>query len=611
MKGCETNMINLRQILQRLREKQSIRSISSETKTHRTIIRKMVDLAVQKKWLDPHVSMPSDAELMRAWSGDKANREHVLDFYKEKIQEWKEADCSAIVIQRLLKNNVLDGVDVDVQVVRRYLNKHRPKNIKPIMVRTTIPGEDADVDFGDIGIFEDEDGVHKKMYILSIRLRHSRRAYREIISDQKSITFNKGHIHAFEFFGGVMKKIHPDCTKCAVIKASIENDGLNRAYQSLAEHYGFIISPCRPYTPEHKGGVEKDMDYVKGDFIVYFRAEQKEKGILVPKIKDLRVTFEKWQREVDDVHVIHGVDRTPKELFFSEEKPCLKPLPDKRWDIHIWAQCTVRADWRVLWECGYYSVPYTLIGEKVDVCITSTFVRIFHNHIEVTLHDRCTKKWEYKRKPEHAPPFREAVLQCTREGVLDLARGIGPCTVQYAEKILSVPSIDKLSPIRNMLRLAEKHTKERLEKACERGLQFQFTSYREIKNILERKLEENTLDEPSENQEKKTKSSPQKKYKYSRDSQEYRRQETWDEQIERSHPVSKYGNGALGAYHGKMADDLIDELIKEEEKAVAEGREGPLHGKIPHITEAWYKYNNIPMLEKHQSQESEASLSST
>ena len=85
MKGKEKTMTNLRQLLQRLREQQSIRSIAKETETHRNIVRKMYDIALKKEWLNPSESMPSDAELMEAWHFDKVKKqEHPLDPHREK-----------------------------------------------------------------------------------------------------------------------------------------------------------------------------------------------------------------------------------------------------------------------------------------------------------------------------------------------------------------------------------------------------------------------------------------------------------------------------------------------------------------------------------------------
>jgi len=582
-------MTNLRQLLQRLRAKESERSISRTLKHHREVISKMHRIAIEKEWLNPEHPMPTDQEIEGAWASEhQETKAHILDSYREKIIEWHKTGNTAIVIQRLLQE--LFQCRVDVQMIRRYVRKHIPKTITPIMVRESAPGRDADVDFGDLGMFEDEDGICRKVYLFSLRLRHSGKAYRELVIDQKSPTFNKAHIHAFEFFGGVMEYIHPDCTKCAVIRSSIENDGLNRSYQACAEHYGFMISPCRPYTPEHKGGVEKDMAYVKRNFIAYFRSQQKELGVKNPRLSDLKVAFEKWQREVDDVHIIQGVGKSPNEIFCKEEKPYLKALPKERWEPIIWTQCTVRADWRVMWESSYYSVPYGLIGKQVDLCATSSTIRIYYEHNEVALHVRATKKLEYKRKVEHAPPHKEAVLQCSKAGLLELAQDTGPHTHQYVLKVLSAPGIDKLAPARNLLRLGEEYGKESLEKACKRACLFQFTTYGQVKNILKNKLQEESSEK---DQLHKNMTYSKARFQYARDPEEYKTTEksSWDETWERLCPVPKYTSTIFKGYLSAQADNQMDELILLEKEAQARGEKGPLDGHIPEPTDAWKTWN--------------------
>ena len=122
----------------------------------------------------------------------------------------------------------------------------------------------------------------KKVWLFSLRLRHSRKTYREIVLDQKISTFLMGHVHAFEHFNGVPVNCIMDNLKSAVIKSTIDNDMITKSYQDLAEHYGFVISPCLPRTPEHKGGVEGDVKYTTSNFLRYFLAKQKEMGIEVP-----------------------------------------------------------------------------------------------------------------------------------------------------------------------------------------------------------------------------------------------------------------------------------------------------------------------------------------
>jgi transposase len=598
MKGKMKDITEIRQLLQRLQQNQKIRRINRDTGIHRTIIREVLKLAHQMGWLIPDAPMPSNEEISHVWKVEKSPQEHLLDPYKEKIAEWHSTGSTRGSIQRLLFD--LHGLEIHIEVIKRHINKYCRKPLIPIMVRTTIAGKDADVDFGDLGTFQNEEGKNIKAYLFSCRLRHSRKAYREIVLDQSCMTFVKCHIHAFEAFGGVPENLHPDCTKAAVIKASIENNNLNRSYLSCAEFYGFNISPCQPYRPQHKGGVEKDMDYCKRSCISTFRAYQKELGVLIPSVSELVKALDKWEREVDAPHIVQGVGRSPKDLFDSEEKAQLKPLPKGRWEPIVWAQCTVRRDWRIMWNASFYSVPYHLIGEEVGLCADSKTVRIFHQYKEVALHEKATAKGEYKRKSEHAPPFQEEVLQCSKEGLLELAAQIGSETVQYVKTILSTPNVDKLAPARLLLRLSEKHGKDRLEKACKRALYFKMSSYREVKSILENKLEEMPLEKQGVNMKQATQAKSKRSYKYARNPKEYwgEGKPSFDEQWERHHPVSKYGNALAGAFNSVLIDAMIDEQIIEEKAAQARGEKGPLNGHIPEPTDTWKLWKEQQEAEK-------------
>ena len=90
----------------------------------------------------------------------------------------------------------------------------------------------------------------------------------------------------------------------------------------------FLISPCLPRRPEHKGGVEGDIKYVKRNFLPRFREAEKERGRDTPDAGGLAEELERWNRESCDQHVVQKVGRTPLELFESEEAQALRPLPD-------------------------------------------------------------------------------------------------------------------------------------------------------------------------------------------------------------------------------------------------------------------------------------------
>jgi hypothetical protein len=563
MKGKEKNMTEIRNIIHRLRMGQSKRRIHKELGVYRPIIRELYHLAVVQQWLDPALPMPSDEEIAKLWNQKAKIQSHPLDVYKEQIEQWDKEGLTSTVIHQLLK----DKCSCDVQAIRRYRSKHFPKPVKPVMVRFTTPGKDLDLDFGELGKFLDDDQIEKKVWLFSLRLRHSRKAYREIVHDQKLHTFLMGHVHAFEYFNGVPGNCIPDNLKAAVIRSTIDNDMINRSYQELAEHYGFIISPCLPCMPEHKGGVESDVKYVKKNFLPYFLTKQKEMGINKPSIRDLVEALKKWDEDVADIRLIYGVGKSPLEIFDSEEKKALRPLPKNRFEPTSWSQCTVRREWRIMIDCAYYSVPCQLIGETVEACVTHSVVRIFHKNAEVALHERATKKWEYKRNPQHAPPFQEAVLRCSRDGLLALAKDIGTFTHQLAYAILSHPSVDKLKPVRHLLKLAEKYSKERLEKACQRAFNCKMYSYISVKNILEKKLDSQELEILNT-----TKIVSLPRLRFARDPKDYRSSynaaESFKEKLETLHPISEDENGMMGVFNGLLADQIMKEgkVLKTEER---------------------------------------------
>jgi len=60
----------------------------------------------------------------------------------------------------------------------------------------------------------------------------------------------------------------PDNLKAAIIRACWNEPEAQQAYRECAEHYDFLIAPCRPRMPQHKGKVEQGgVHYVKRNFL--------------------------------------------------------------------------------------------------------------------------------------------------------------------------------------------------------------------------------------------------------------------------------------------------------------------------------------------------------
>jgi hypothetical protein len=482
--------VELQEIVQRLRLGHSVKAIHRETGRHKTVIRAIRDLAVQAGWLDVLKELPSEGEIARMYGEATIggqDQPHVLDVYESQLKEWVEAKYSFLIIHKLLS---AQGVECSESTVRRWIHRRFPKLPSPVITRATIPGEVMEVDYGYLGIFWDpQSRKHRKVWFFSARLRHSRRVYREISFDQNQGSFFLSHIHAFEFFGGVPQKAVPDNLKAAIVRASFENPLVNRAYRSLAQHYGFLISACPPASPELKGGVESDVKYVKGNFLPLFKESQKQRGRTLGHVDELKEELERWNLEVCDTHVVQKVGRSPLEIFEQEEVCALKPLPASRWDPVVYKEASVGADWRVQFMKAFYSVPCRLIGERVLVMGNSTTVRIYHGGEEITMHLRAKRDWQYVWKFEHAPPQMEKYLSLSTQGLLSWAERAGSSVVEVMRSIFSDKAVDGLRPARALMRLGQHYGWQRLQSACRRAVRFQLTDYQSVKNILKNNLD--------------------------------------------------------------------------------------------------------------------------
>jgi transposase len=188
---------------------------------------------------------------------------------KSKLHEWHPE-----IIKLLEHNYSLIRIKEELDVLgykgsytslTRYIKKL--KIGQDICIRfNTLPGEEAQVDFGDIGSRYDQEGKLRKAYIFNMRLSYSRLDYYEVVFDQKVETWIKCHINAFNYFGGVPGAIKLDNLKAAILIANFYEPTYQRQYKSLADHYNFLPAPCRVRQPQEKGKVESGIKYVCNNF---------------------------------------------------------------------------------------------------------------------------------------------------------------------------------------------------------------------------------------------------------------------------------------------------------------------------------------------------------
>src|SRR5207237_8028914 len=84
-------------------------------------------------------------------------------------------------------------------------------------------------------------------------------------------------------------------------------------------------------------------------------------------------------------------------------QPALVPLPPERYEFHQWATARVNIDYHVEFDRHYYSVPYTLTGQLVELRATMTTVEIFHRGERVASHPRSRQTYQPTTQADHRP----------------------------------------------------------------------------------------------------------------------------------------------------------------------------------------------------------------
>jgi len=182
--------------------------------------------------------------------------------------------------------------------------------------------------------------------------------------------WNNGHARAFAYFGGVVKIVIPDNVKTAVSKPNYYEPGVNLAYQELAEYYRFDVLPTRVRLPKDKGKVENGVQNVERWVIAPLRQRQ------FFSVYEVNLAI-RQPLEMLNNRVMKSVGRSRRQEFEDIDRPNLQPLPERPYKYAEWKTATVHIDYHVTFDDHLYSVPFTLIHQKVDIRATDRLVEIF------------------------------------------------------------------------------------------------------------------------------------------------------------------------------------------------------------------------------------------
>jgi transposase len=403
-----------------------------------------------------------------------------LEPYREMVSQLRKERVEMTAILHRLQERGYQG---SYSSVRRFVSGLERSQPEVVVRMECQPGEEAQADFGYAGLLRDPaTNQLRRAWVFVMTLSWSRHQYVEFVFDQKLETWLLLHRHAFEWFDGVPERVVIDNLKAAIVKASFDDPVVQQAYRECAEHYGFLIAPCRIATPQHKGKVESGVHYVKRNFLA---------GRAPTLLSLTNQDAQYWCKNTAGLR-IHGTTREqPLVRFATTEQERLRPLPAMPYDLAIWKEATVGVDGYITFDNAYYSVPLRIPkGSKLRVRGGAQFVTLFTlNHEALATHDRAQQPGQRQTHLDHLPPHKLASLTLNREACRQAAATIGVATDHIVATLLDDPAVDRLRTAGRLLRLGERYGDARLELACQRALQFGEPTYATVKRILTEGME--------------------------------------------------------------------------------------------------------------------------
>lgn len=474
----------LRELVHRLRAGASQRAIAHDLGLARMTVQKYAQLAAAAGYLDATQPLPEAAELLMRLGppAPPPRTPSTVEPYRAQVEQLLAAGVEQMTIFDRLRERGYTG---SYSSIRRFVRTLRPASPKVTVRVHTGPGEEAQVDFGSAGTLLDPLGRRpRRAWIFVMTLSYSRHQYAELVFDQKISTWLACHRHAFEWFGGVPQRVVLDNLKAAILEAHLHDPVLGEAYRRQAQHYGFLISPNRPRTPEHKGKVENGVHFAKRSFLA---------GQQFADLRGANAALRQWIQERAGTRDHGTTHRAPLAVFATEEQLYLQPLPGAPFELVEIKRAKVHPDCHAVLNGSYYSAPYRYIGRALDAWIFAHVVQLFDGAELVTTHVRARTRGQWMTRTEHYPSHKAAYLERTPAYCRRLATTIGPATTSVVEQLLAERPLDRLRSVQALLRLVEQVGNLRLEAACARALHFGDVRYRRIKEILNAALDQQPL----------------------------------------------------------------------------------------------------------------------
>jgi transposase len=316
--------------------------------------------------------------------------------------------------------------------------------------------------------------------------------YVEAHQSQKSGFWIAAHARAYTFYGCCPRCEVIDNLKSGVVKANRYDPDTNPAYADMSHHYNVAVLPARARKPTDKAKVENAVLQAQRWILARIRNEE------FYSLDELNAALRKHLDELNAKPMQGYGGKSRKELFEELDRLAAQALPVEPWKQREWVRCRAGIDYCVQVEKRCYSVPYVYAGRELMAVLSERIVEIFCGDERIAIHERIAKPYGYSIQDAHRPEKHRNVYSWTPERIRCWAAKTGPCTAEYIQALFASRHIEEEAyrPALGILRYAEKHSPEIVEKASRIALSRRMFRTGQFKDILNSPLLHRITEEP-------------------------------------------------------------------------------------------------------------------
>lgn len=346
-----------------------------------------------------------------------------IPFIKDVLNKYPRLNATRI-FRMAKERGYPGGVDHFRDIVARL----RPRPAAEAYLKlSTLPGEQAQVDWGSFGKMKF--GEHeRKLYAFVMVLSWSRQIFLRFYLNQGTGNFLRGHVEAFNFFGGVSREILYDNLKSVVIDRIDRAIRFNPAILEFASYYKYKPVPVDKGKPTQKGKVERGIRYVRSSFF----AGRKWNGL-----EDLNAQALAWCQEEAANRLWTKDGRSIVGEAFEQEKGKLILLPDAPYPVYDRKEVKVGKVPYAAFDANEYTIPHEHIKRFLTVMATLEEVQIFDENLLIARHKRSFGKKERIENTEHIEKLLDQKRSGKKHRAIDRLRAAVPSCEEFLERAAS------------------------------------------------------------------------------------------------------------------------------------------------------------------------------